>query len=161
MSKSFKIIALAVVIAGFGIVGAVNTDRILAQWSEWTGEEPYTELYFKNPKNLPQTYAPNESQQFRFSFLNREDKVVEYSFKITAEGEDGQTDTIGRGSADSRHNQIGTVNPAFQIPDLGKRVKIIVELSYEDASGQPQSKMINFWVNRAPASEKTTFGFLI
>jgi hypothetical protein len=143
-------------IVGIAVFGAINTSRISAQLNDLRQPAPQTSLYFADDQLLPDEYIPGENQSFKFSFVNQERRVIDYSFKIIATDMSASKKVLGSGKATAQNNKIGTVSPSFKMPDMGDKVKITVELSYKDTQGEDQTKSISYWVEQRETKSAQT-----
>lgn len=143
-------------IIGIALFGATQTRQISAQWNNITQPKPETTLQFSDETQLPESYTPGESQNIKFSFANQERKTTDYVFRVVATDMQANQQILGTGQATAQNNKIGTVMPSFKMPDMGKHVKISVELEYTDASGKKQIKTISYWVDQKPEAKSAS-----
>lgn len=143
-------------IIGIALFGATQTRQISAQWNNITQPKPETTLQFLDETQLPESYTPGESQNIKFSFANQERKTTDYVFRVVATDMQANQQILGTGQATAQNNKIGTVMPSFKMPDMGKHVKISVELEYTDASGKKQTKTISYWVDQKPEAKSAS-----
>lgn len=145
-----------VMIIGIALFGATQTRQISAQWNNITQPKPETTLQFSDDAQLPESYTPGENQNFKFSFANQEGHATDYTFKVIATGMQANKQILGTGQATAQNNKIGTVMPSFKMPDMGKHVKISVELEYTDTNGKKQTKTISYWVEQKPEAKSAS-----
>lgn len=140
--------SLALIFALFAIVIVVASgvslhQQIVNQLNAWKllpEPEKLTELYFTKPNNLPSTYIPGQKQNVRFTVHNIEYQTETYQYKILEQSQDGsQTQQLASGKFTLQQDQYQGQNVKVTPADMGKRVKIIVELP-------TVNETISYWV---------------
>lgn len=146
----FSLILLVVV----GITQRAAITNQLHQWQVLPRPEQLTELYFEDHQKLPTTYHLESPEAVKFTTHNLEHQQVSYAYKLYAVSEDNKTRIeLTSGSFTLAHNQRYIVSVAPAIPDLGQRVRVLVELQINgvksptgDITDYKQS--IHYWVTK-------------
>jgi hypothetical protein len=133
------VLAVLLATANFGSVkNQLNAWKLLPQ------PERYTELYFTDHQQLPTTYRPGQAQDVKFTVHNLEHQSVSYRYAIVASGGEGSApppDTLASGTFVLRHGEHKSISQPAASGDLGKRVKISVEL-------KNQNHTIHYWLTK-------------
>lgn len=69
--------------------------------------EPFTELYFSNPRSLPKALSVSQPNPFGFTIVNHEGHDTAYSYIVTMTSARGSA-VIARGKVDLRNNSTAT-----------------------------------------------------
>jgi hypothetical protein len=116
-------------------------DRQLDNWKLLPEHERLTELYFTHPNTLPGYYVPGSSQFVSFTTHNIEYNTTLYSYNIIEQSSDGTQSIIeDSGTFRLRQNQYKYIVDPVKLTNLGKRIKVYVQLTNEHES-------IDFWLN--------------
>jgi len=102
-------------------------------------EDPFTELYFENPEDLPSEIELGETYEFTFSITNNLDLTIVYDYDIYIEFDDGDIGELGSSSITLEDSSKAIIKESFTIPQNFDSAKVIVDLD----SGET----IYFWIS--------------
>jgi len=135
MGKStvYGVLGFLVILAILVVLGLFFTVKV---------EQPFTQLYFENPTNLPKVMLKGNSYEFSFTIENMEYEEKMYNFVILYENE-FERDIIMTSSAKLKHGQSITIPVNLQISgsfenELSNNTKISIQLINMDQE-------IHFW----------------
>lgn len=130
----FTLLSIVVLLSAntYSIKNILNTYHLLP--------EPvrFSELYFENHMNLPQTSKQNEQLPFRFTLHNLENKTIEYKYQITAETTSSGKLLLDEGFIQLVHDDLETIDANPMVTSVSGRTKIEVNLP-------DQQQNIHFW----------------
>lgn len=105
--------------------------------------ETFTELYFENHINLPNTIVLGKENSFKFTIHNLENKDMAYPYEVYIKCQDtgcnGQKQIIDQGSISIKNNQYKTISEDYNIELPTNRVMVVVNLINKN-------QQIDFWI---------------
>jgi uncharacterized membrane protein len=134
------LLLIIILLASYGRHSAVLTDATTHK------AQPYTELYFTHPDQLPVAVTDGQAVPISFTVHNLEGHAVTYNYAITFTNAQGQTTTVRRQRVTVANGQTTIVQPrAVALPTYRGRAAIgIVLLNYPE--------QLHFWVVDQPAT---------
>ncbi len=99
--------------------------------------EPFTELYFSNPNNLPKLITARVAARFSYEVVNHEAQTENYQADVTMV-ENGRSRSLGNAEFSLADEQSVTETVVFAAASAHETIELIVALP-------SQNETIHFW----------------
>ncbi len=133
------LVSLCLIIIGYFLLISKNFNTALDRLSLLPKQQSFTELYFQDPNNLPQSYQPGIPLSFSFSLHNEENRETQTPFTVIVTNHTG-TKIVDLSTAVLKPNQSQSFTEQITINALATRSAVSVNLPDKNQS-------IHFWVD--------------
>lgn len=166
--KLFKVTCYFFIACAFAVVGGltfIKQSAIADQLNTWQvlpRPERFSELYFTDYHQLPNSLYVGSNQKVHFTVHNFEHRTTTYYYTLTAFAPDKLAEQpLAHGSLTLNHNQSQAVTQAVVVPALSTRIMVQISLQYSGivpGATQPsvETQSIHYWlaVPNAPKGTK-------
>jgi hypothetical protein len=132
-----------VVVIGLAALFSFSRHNITLLKATSHQREPYTELYFASPNNLPTSAMPNALTPLSFVIHNETGQTTSYSYEITFTSPPGQTTLLDEQKLTLASNAARVLAENLNLPPFSGSGELNVSLS-------AQAESIHLWLESAP-----------